>query len=192
MKLIYTNLGILTEERVHELKECGYGVDECGIAGTMDDEHPLRMGAEYHEMDEEEPVKLIIIGSREDDMLGEGGMASTAGTPSYSSNQGVVEIGPQGIAGSAASVNPGGANVPNPMEPRGREKVVISPSNQLTEAYNQFAEYLLDTWLIEEKKKKLSKKQRKLDINKNKKLDKFDFMALRNIQNKKEKAKKED
>ena len=194
MKLIYTNLGILTEERVRELKEMGYDLQECGCAGVMDNDHAIRMGAGYHEMDEEEPVKVVIIGSGEDGMLGEGGMASTAGTPSYSSNQGVVEVGPQGIPGSAASAAPGGANVPDPMARPGLSKVVITPSNEIKEAYNDFAEYLLDSMLNEEeeKKKKLTKKQKKLDINKNNKLDKFDFMALQNIRKKKEKAEEED
>lgn len=60
------------------------------------------------------------------------------------------------------------------------------------ESFNRRAEDLLETWLNEEKKKKLSKKQKKLDINKNHKLDKFDFLALQNMRKKKAKAKKED
>lgn len=170
MKLVYTNRGILTEERLREMKECGETMEECGEAGALDDMHPMRMGAGYHEMDEEEPVKVVILGPVEEDVLEEGGME---GSPGHSSNAGVANIGPQGTTGSAASANPGGAN-------------------KVNEAFNRRAEALLEAWFMEEKKKKLSKKQRKLDINKNKKLDKFDFMALRNIQKKKEKAKKED
>lgn len=154
MKLIYTNYGILTEERVRELKEYGYGVEECGMAGEMAGP-PMRMGGGYMGDEVSEPVtKVVILEPGQDGVIEEGGMASTAGTQSYSSNQGVVEVGPQGgIAGSAASGNPGGANVPDPMEKRGEPRVVISPSNDLKEAFNRRAEALLEAWLEEEAKK---------------------------------------
>ena len=175
MKLIYTNFGILTEERVRELKECGYEMDECGMAGEMAGPS-MRMGAGYHEMDEEEPVKVVVIGPGQEDVLEEGGMASTAGTPSYSSNQGVVELGPQGgIAGSAASGNPGGANVPNPMEPRGKSTVVITPSNDIKESFNHRAERLLEEWMQEE----LHGDQDKLDLDDDGEIEASDLMLLR-------------
>lgn len=171
MKLIYTNYGILTEERLREMKECGYNMDECGMAGEMGGPS-MRMGHGYHDMDEEEPVAKVIIIGGEEDMLVEGGVDGPEGSPGFAGNQ-IANVGPQGTPGSAASGNPGGANI-------------------VEEAFNQFAEYLLDTWLHEEKKKKLSKKQKKLDINKNHKLDKFDFLALQNMRKKKAKARKED
>lgn len=167
MKLIYTNYGILTEERVRELKECGYGVDECGMAGSWGEDAEMH----FPETEEEPVAKVIVIrGPGQEDVLEEGG---PEGSPGYSLNAGVATVGPQGTPASAASGNPGGANI-------------------VEEAFNQFAEYLLDTWLHEEKKKKLSKKQKKLDINKNHKLDKFDFLALQNMRKKKAKARKED
>ena len=38
MRFIYTNQGILSEERVQELKECGVGIEECGVAGMYEDD----------------------------------------------------------------------------------------------------------------------------------------------------------
>jgi len=38
MRFIYTNHGILSEERVQELKECGVGIEECGVAGMYEDD----------------------------------------------------------------------------------------------------------------------------------------------------------
>jgi len=38
MRFIYTNHGILSEERVQELKEYGFGIEECGIAGMSEDD----------------------------------------------------------------------------------------------------------------------------------------------------------
>ena len=176
MKLIYTNLGILTEERVRELKECGYGVDECGMAGEMAGPS-MRMGAGYMGDEMSEPVtRVVVVGPGQEDVLEEGGMASTAGTPSYSSNQGVVELGPQGgIAGSAASGNPGGANVPNPMEPRGKSTVVITPSNDIKESFNHRAERLLEEWMQEE----LHGDQDKLDLDDDGEIEASDLMLLR-------------
>lgn len=168
MKLIYTNYGILTEERVRELKECGYDMDECGMAGEMGGPS-MRMGHGYHDMDEEEPVAKVIIIGGEEDMLEEGDTSTPADGGSVTGTQ-ATGSGPNGPAGAPS---PSGAAVTK-------------------ESFNRRAEDLLETWLNEEKKKKLSKKQKKLDINKNHKLDKFDFLALQNMRKKKAKAKKED
>lgn len=168
MKLIYTNYGILTEEHVRELKECGYDMDECGMAGEMGGPS-MRMGHGYHDMDEEEPVAKVIIIGGEEDMLEEGDTSTPADGGSVTGTQ-ATGSGPNGPAGAPS---PSGAAVTK-------------------ESFNRRAEDLLETWLNEEKKKKLSKKQKKLDINKNHKLDKFDFLALQNMRKKKAKAKKED
>ena len=145
MKLIYTNRGILTEERLREMKECGETMEECGEAGALDDMHPMRMAAGYHEMplgsEMDRPSKIVVIRKLDE--------AGDEGTPSHSGNQGALEVGPQGTAGSAASGNPGGANVPDPMEKRGEPRVVISPSNDLKEAFNRRAEALLEAWMEE-------------------------------------------
>lgn len=132
MKLIYTNLGILTEDRVRELKECGYEMEECGMAGSYDDQEPLRMGADYHEMPQHDmPAKIIVVrGGLEEDVLEEGDTSipkdgSVTGTQA-------ANVGPQGTAGSAASGNPGGANTTG-------------------ESFNRRASALLEAWLEEEK-----------------------------------------
>jgi hypothetical protein len=158
MKLIYTNLGILTEERVRELKECGYDMKECGIAGGYDDEMPLRMGAGYHEMPEHEmPAKIIVVrGGLEEDVLEEGGMDGTEGSPGYSDNQGALGVGPQGTDGSAASGNPGGANT-------------------VRENFNRRAAALLEAWLEEE----LHGEQDKLDLDDDGEIEASDLMLLR-------------
>lgn len=164
MKLIYTNYGILTEERVRELKECGYEMEECGCAGEMDDESPIRMGAGYHEMDEEEPVKVVVIGPGQEDVLEEGGMDGPEGSPGYSLNAGVANVGPQGTAGSAASANPGGANVPEPTK---------------RESFNRRAEALLEAWMKEEVEEKLHGDQDKLDLDDDGKIEASDLAMLR-------------
>jgi len=172
IRLIYTNHGILTEERVRELKECGYRMEECG---SWDVGGPTGLRSSDRYMGDEPVAKVVIVGPGQEDVLEEGGMASTAGTPSYSSNQGVVELGPQGgIAGSAASANPGGANVPNPMEPRGEPTVVITPSNKL-ESFNRRAERLLEAWMEEE----LHGGQGKLDLDDDGKIEASDLAMLR-------------
>lgn len=187
MKLVYTNLGILTEERVRELRECGSGVDECGMAGSWGDDTEMRG---FPEDSEKAPTKVIIIRGTDEDMLDEADTSNPAVGGSVTGTQASISA-PYGPAGAQSPSGPGAQSLAqSPSAPPGAQ----SPSDQAAtkEAFNRRAEALLEAWFMEEKKKKLSKKQRKLDINKNKKLDKFDFMALRNIQKKKEKAKKED
>jgi len=132
MKLIYTNLGILTEERVRELKECGYEMEECGVAGGYDDSMPMRMGARYHEMDGamEEPEAIIIKVAPEEGMLEEGDTSSPADGGSVTGTQVAVGI-PSGPGGAPS---PAGAAV-------------------TAEAFNHRAEALLEAWMKEEKEK---------------------------------------
>ncbi len=157
MKLIYTNLGILTEERVRELKESGYDVQECGMAGGYDDEMPLRMGAGYHEMPENEmPAKIIVVrGGLEEDVLEEGDTSSPADGGSVTGTQ-AANVGPQGTAGSAASGNPGGANTTG-------------------ESFNRRASALLEAWMEEE----LHGNQDKLDLDDDGEIEASDLMLLR-------------
>jgi hypothetical protein len=159
MKLIYTNLGILTEERVRELRECGYDMQECGCAGSIDDEMHMRGGADYHEMDHsmEEPEAIVIrVVPEEEGMLEEGGMDGTGGSPGYTGNQGALGVGPQGTAGSAASGNPGGANT-------------------VRENFNRRAAALLEAWLEEE----LHGNQKKLDLDDDGEIEDSDLKMLR-------------
>jgi len=122
IRLIYTNHGILTEERVRELKECGYEMEECG---SWEVEGPS-MRTQH-----DEPVaKVIILGPGQEDVLEEGDTSTPADGGSVTGTQ-VGNVGPQGIAGSAASANPGGANT-------------------VHEAFNRRAESLLEAWMEEE------------------------------------------
>lgn len=151
MRFVYTKYGIVTEERAAELQEldtCGGAMDECGFAGEME---PIRMGGFP---DSKEPVKVIVVSG--DSMLGEGGMDGPEGSPGYSSNQGVVGVGPQGIPGSAAGGNPGGANT-------------------VRESFNQYAEFLLESWLEEE----LHGDQDELDLDDDGKIEASDLKLLR-------------
>jgi hypothetical protein len=131
MKLIYTNLGILTEDRVRELKECGYEMEECGMAGSYDDQEPLRMGADYHEMPQHDmPAKIIVVrGGLEEDVLEEGDTSSPADGGSVTGTQVAVAM-PNGPAGAPS---PSGGAV-------------------VAETFNRRAEALLEAWLEEEKK----------------------------------------
>lgn len=196
IRMVYTNHGVLMEERVRELREYGYEMEECG---SWEVEGPsMRVSDRYMGDEMEEPVAKVLVvrgsgleegehqddkygdrnkyspgyGSMEESSLTEGETSSPADGGSVTGTQ-VGNVGPQGIPGSAASGNPGGANVPNSSEPKTKK-----------EAFNHRAERILEAWMEEE----LHGDQDKLDINKNNKLDKFDFMALRN---KKKKAKKE-
>ncbi len=120
MKLIYTNYGILTEERVRELQECGYGVDECGYAGDMDS---IRMGGFP---DDREPMKVIVVRS-EDDMLEEGDTSTPADGGSVTGTQVAVAM-PNGPGGAPSA---SGAYVTK-------------------ESFNRRAEALLEAWMEEE------------------------------------------
>lgn len=156
MKLIYTNHGILTEERVRELRECGYEMEECGYAGAMDGESAIRMGGGYHDMDPEEPVaKVVILGPGQEDVLEEGDTSSPADGGSVTGTQ-VGNVGPQGVAGSAASGNPGGANT-------------------VHESFNRRAERLLEAWMEEE----LHGDQDKLDLDDDGEIEASDLEMLR-------------
>lgn len=170
VRLVYTNHGILTEERVRELKECGYEMEECG---SWDVEGPS-MRTQH-----DKPVsKVIILGPGQEDVLEEGDTSTPADGGSVTGTQ-VGNVGPQGgIAGSAASGNPGGANVPNPMERRGEPTVVITPSNKL-ESFNRRAEALLETWMKEEVEEELHGDQDKLDLDDDGKIEASDLEMLR-------------
>lgn len=143
IRMIYTNHGILTEEHVRDLKECGYEMEECG---SWEVEGPsMRVSDRY--MGDEPVSKVVILGLGEG-VLEEGGMDGTEGSPGYSGNQ-VANVGQQGVAGSAASGNPGGANVPDSTK---------------TESFNRRAERLLEAWLEEEVEEELHGDQDELDI----------------------------
>ena len=167
MKLIYTNLGILTEERVRELKECGYEMEECGCAGELDDAMHMRGGADYHEMDHamEEPETIVIKVVPEEGVLEEGDTSSPADGGSVTGTQ-AANVGPQGTAGSAASGNPGGANVPNSSELK-------------KEAFNRRASALLEAWMKEEVEEELHGDQKKLDLDDDGEIEASDLKMLR-------------
>lgn len=156
MKLIYTNRGILTEERLREMIECGEQMEECGEVGSLDDMEPIRMRQGYHEMPLEPemgaPAKVIVVRRLEE--------AGAEGSPAHSGNQGVAEVGPQGTAGSAASGNPGGANV-------------------VAEAFNRRAEALLEAWMEEEVEEELHGRQHELDLDDDGEIEASDLAMLR-------------
>jgi len=156
LRLVYTNHGILTEERVRELKESGYEMEECG---SWDAEGPammdepkvivVRSGLEeeaeqddkYGDRDHYSPG----YGSMEEDVLEEGDTSSPAVGGSVTGTQ-AANVGTQGIAGSAASGNPGGANT-------------------VQESFNRRAEALLEAWMEEEtEEEELHGDQEELDV----------------------------
>ena len=184
IRMIYTNHGILTEEHVRDLKEYGYEMEECG---SWDVEGPSMGVSDRYMGDEmEEPVANVLVvrgsgleeGEHQDDKYGDrsnyspdyGSMEEaslTEGDTSVSiegtaTGTQVGNVGPQGIPGSAASVNPGGANVPNPSEPK-------------KEAFNHRAEALLEAWLEEE----LHGDQDKLDLDDDGEIEASDLEMLR-------------
>jgi hypothetical protein len=123
MKYIYTNYGILTEERVRELQEYGYGVDECGYAGEME---PRRMGG-FPDSLEQAPTKVILIRGADEEMLEEGDTSTPADGGSVTGTQVMVAM-PSG---------PGGA--PSP-----------SGAQVTKESFNRRVEALLEAWMEEE------------------------------------------
>lgn len=159
MKLIYTNHGILTEERVRELKECGYEMEECGMAGAYDDKSPLRMGADYHEMPEDKP-NIIVVRGLEEDVLEEGDTSNPADGGSVTGTQVAV----------AAPSGPGGA--PSP-----------SGAAVTAEAFNHRAEALLEAWMKEEVEEDMDEKlhgdQDKLDLDDDGEIEASDLRMLR-------------
>lgn len=159
MKLIYTNLGILTEERIREMKECGYELEECGMAGSYDDELPLRMGADYHEMPEDKP-KVIVVRGLEEDVLEEGDTSSPAVGGAVTGTQ-VAVAAP---SGPAAAPSPSGAAV-------------------TAETFNRRAEALLEAWMKEEVEEDIDEKlhgdQDKLDLDDDGKIEASDLKMLR-------------
>ena len=186
VRLIYTNHGILTEERVRELKESGYDMEECG---SWDVEGPSMGVSDRYMGDEmEEPVAKVLVvrgsgleeGEHQDDKYGDrnkyspgyGSMEEaslTEGDTSVSiegtaTGTQVGNVGTQGIPGSAASGNLGGANVPNPSEPKTKN-----------EAFNHRAERLLEAWLEEE----LHGDQDKLDLDDDGEIEASDLEMLR-------------
>lgn len=150
MKLIYTNRGILTEERVRELKECGYSMEECGSAGEMVGPS-MRMDDDYMgDRGSRGPVKVIVVGGQED-MLEEGDTS----TPADSS-----------VTGTQASGSPpnGPAGAPSP-----------SGAAVTKEAFNRRAERLLEEWMKEE----LKGNQDELDLDDDGEIEASDLKMLR-------------
>lgn len=174
VRLVYTNHGILTEERVRELKECGYEMEECG---SWDVGGPTGLRSSDRYMGDEPVAKVVIVGPGQEDVLEEGDTSTPADGGSVTGTQ-VGNVGPQGTPGSAASGNPGGANVPDPLERRGEPTVVITPSNKL-ESFNRRAEALLETWMKEEVEEELHGDQDKLDLDDDGKIEASDLAMLR-------------
>jgi hypothetical protein len=153
MKLIYTNYGILTEDRVRELKECGYGVDECGMAGSWGDETEMRG---FPEDSEAAPAKVIIVRGMDEDMLEEGDTSTPADGGSVTGTQVAVAM-PSGPGGAPA---PSGASV-------------------VAEEFNRRAEALLEAWMKEEVEEELKGDQDKLDLDDDGKIEASDLKMLR-------------
>lgn len=157
MKLVYTNYGILTEERVRELKEYGLGVDECGMTGEMSGA-PIRMAHDYHDMDEPEmgaTPKIIVIRG-EGDMLEEGDTSTPADGGSVTGTQ-ATGSAPNGPAGAPS---PSGAAVTK-------------------ESFNRRAEALLEAWMKEEVEEELHGNQDKLDLDDDGEIEASDLALLR-------------
>lgn len=187
IRMIYTNHGILTEEHVRDLKEYGYEMEECG---SWDVEGPSMGVSDRYMGDEmEEPVAKVLVvrggleegeHQDEDDIYGDrnkytpgyGSMEEaslTEGDTSVSiegtaTGTQVGNVGSQGIPGSAASTNPGGANVPDPTK---------------KESFNRRAEALLETWMKEEVEEELHGDQDKLDLDDDGKIEASDLAMLR-------------
>jgi hypothetical protein len=153
IRLVYTNHGILTEERVRELKECGYGVDECG---SWDVESPVVHMS--HGMSDPSSKIILIRG----DGLEEGDTSSPAdGGGSVTGTQVALSM-PNGPGGSPS---PSGANVPNSSEPKSKPDVVVPPSMDMKkENYNRHVERLLEAWMEEEVEEELRGDQNELDV----------------------------
>lgn len=153
MKLIYTNLGILTEERVRELKECGYGVDECGMAGEMAGPS-MRMGGGY--LGDEPVTRVVVVGPGQEDVLEEGDTSTPADGGSVTGTQ-ASGSPPNGPAGAPA---PSGAAVTR-------------------EVFNRRAEALLEAWMKEEVEEELKGDQDKLDLDDDGEIEASDLKMLR-------------
>lgn len=181
VRLIYTNHGILTEERVRELKECGYRMEECG---SWDVEGPSMGVSDRYMGDEmEEPVAKVLVvrggleeGEHQDNKSGDQYGNRNNYTPGYGSMEEasltegdtsvsiegtatgtqVGNVGPQGVTGSAASGIPGGANT-------------------VHESFNRRAERLLEAWMEEE----LHGGQVDLDLDDDGKIEASDLEMLR-------------
>jgi len=153
MKLIYTNYGILTEERVRELKECGYGVDECGMAGSWGEDAEMH----FPETEEKPVAKVIVIrGPSAEDVLEEGDTSNPAVDGSGQGTQVAVSM-PNGPAGAPA---PSGAAVH-------------------AESFNRRAEALLEKWMKEEVEEELKGDQDKLDLDDDGEIEASDLKMLR-------------
>ena len=156
MKLIYTNFGILTEERVRELKECGYGVEECGMAGEMAGPS-MRMGGGYMGDEMSEPVtRVVVVGPGQEDVLEEGDTSTPADGGSVTGTQ-ATGSAPNGPAGAPS---PSGAAVTK-------------------ESFNRRAEALLEAWMKEEVEEELHGNQDKLDLDDDGEIEASDLAMLR-------------
>ena len=151
MKLIYTKYGILCEDRVRELKECGYEMEECG---SWDVDGPsMRMANGYVGDEMEEPAtKVIVVRGGQEDVLEEGDTSSPADGGSGTGTQVALAM-PSGPAGAPS---PSGAAVTK-------------------EAFNHRAERLLEAWLEEE----LHGDQDKLDLDDDGEIEASDLAMLR-------------
>jgi len=99
IRMIYTNHGILTEEHVRDLKECGYEMEECG---SWEVEGPSMRT--HHD----EPVaKVVILGPGQEDVIEEGDTSSPSVGGSGPGTQ--VAVGMPSGPGGAPS--PSGAAV---------------------------------------------------------------------------------
>jgi len=149
IRLVYTNHGILTEERVRELKECGYEMEECG---SWDAEGPAMRVSDRYMGDEPEAKVIVIRGPGQEDVLEEGDTSSPADGGSVTGTQVAVGM-PSGPGGAPA---PSGAAV-------------------VAERFNRRAEALLEAWMEEE----LHGDQDKLDLDDDGEIEASDLMLLR-------------
>jgi hypothetical protein len=169
MKFIYTNYGILTEDHVRELKEYGYGVDECG-SWDVEEGAPLRMSNGYigDEMEAPSSKVILIRGGG----LEEGDTSSPADGGSVTGTQVALSM-PNGPGGAPS---PSGANVPNSSEPKSKPDVVVPPSMDMKrENYNRHVERILEAWMEEE----LHGDQDKLDLDDDGEIEASDLMLIR-------------
>lgn len=153
LRLVYTNHGILTEERVRELKESGYEMEECG---SWDAEGPAMM---------DEP-KVIVIRSgleeeaEQDDKYGDRGHYS----PGYGSmEEDVLEEGDTSSPADGGSVTGTQVAVGMPSGPGGAP--APSGAAVTSEGFNRRAEALLEAWMEEEtEEEELHGDQEELDV----------------------------
>lgn len=176
IRMIYTNHGILTEEHVRDLKECGYEMEECG---SWEVEAPsMRVYDRYMGDEMEEPVAKVLVvrgsgleeGEHQDDKYGDRSNYS----PDYGSmEEASLTEGDTSSPADGGSVTGTQVALAMPSGPGGAP----SPSGAAVtkEAFNHRAEALLEAWLEEE----LHGDQDKLDLDDDGEIEASDLAMLR-------------